>query len=400
MNKLSTSQKLLYVKYEIRGELARKALDLENDGNVITYLNIGNPASYGLSAPERIKQSMVANIASCDAYTGQKGIFPAREAIVMQQQSRGIMSGNVEHVFLGNGVSELIDITLRALLNANDEVLIPSPDYPLWTAATILNGGKPVHYPCSSSNNFSPNIEDIKKLITNKTRAIVLINPNNPTGSVYTKETIKSICDLCRETGVLLLADEIYDHMTYEDNEFIPASLIDQELPIITYSGLSKVYRACGYRVGWLSLTGNLTGANDLINAIELLSALRLCSNVPGQWAVQTALGGYQSINDLVTPGGRLFNSRKAVIDAVNESRHLSLVPPGGAMYAFLEVDKPSFDDQAFALELLNKEHILLAPGTSFNYFHKNALRITLLPEANILKLCIKKIDNLVSNFS
>jgi alanine-synthesizing transaminase len=391
MTNLSASNKLLNVKYEIRGELARRAFELENSGSVITYLNIGNPANYGLGAPERIKQSMAANIASCDAYTNQKGIFPAREAIVMQQQSRGIMTGNVDNVFLGNGVSELIDITLRAFLNEGDEVLIPSPDYPLWTAATTLNGGKPIHYPCLSTNDFNPDPADIKKLITPRTRALVLINPNNPTGSVYPKETILELCQICKANDILLLADEIYDHMTYDDHLFIPAASIDQELIMITFSGLSKVYRGCGYRVGWLSFTG------DTSKADELIAALRLCSNVPGQWAVQTALGGYQSIGDLVTTGGRLFESRRAVIDAVNESVNLSLVSPGGAMYAFIEVNRNNFDDYKFALALLNEEHILVVPGRSFNYPKSNAFRITMLPEPNVLKSCIQKIDNLIN---
>jgi alanine-synthesizing transaminase len=399
MTDLPASKKLLNVKYEIRGDLARRALELESNGSVITYLNIGNPGNYGLGAPERIKQSMAANIASCDAYTNQKGIFPAREAIIMQQQSRGIMTGDVNNIFMGNGVSELIDITLRALLNDGDEVLIPSPDYPLWTAATILNGGKPVHYPCHSANNFIPVPTDIEKLITPRTRALVLINPNNPTGSVYPKEVVLDICKICKAYDILLLADEIYDHMTYDDHHFIPASSIDQNLTMISFSGLSKVYRACGYRVGWLSFTGDISKASGLINAIDLLAALRLCSNVPGQWAVQTALGGYQSIGDLVIPGGRLFESRRAIIDTVMESANLSLVSPAGAMYAFIEVKKDNFDDYKFALALLNEEHILVVPGRSFNYSESNAFRITMLPEPNILKSCIQRIDNLISTF-
>ena len=398
MVNISPSSKLNNVRYEIRGDLAKRAYDLEKSGTQITHLNIGNPASYGLIAPDRLRMAMIENISNCDAYTHQKGIFPAREAIIMQQQSRGIKNGSIDQVIIGNGVSELIDITLRALLENNDEVLIPSPDYPLWTASTILNGGKAIHYPCKKENSYIPNPADIKKLITNKTRALVLINPNNPTGAVYPKSTLEAICKLCKEFNLLLLSDEIYDRMTYDDAEFTPVATIDHELPIATFSGLSKVYRACGYRVGWVSFTGSLENTSDLLNSMELLAALRLCSNVPGQWAVQTALGGTQSIDQLTAKDGRLYKSRHAVIDAVDKSLNMQMITPQGAMYAFIDVNKPGFDDKEFALKLLEEEHILIAPGTSFNYPNKNAFRITLLPEANILQDCIKRMDNLISS--
>ncbi len=398
MVNISPSSKLNNVRYEIRGDLAKRAYDLEKSGTQITHLNIGNPASYGLIAPDRLRMAMIENISHCDAYTHQKGIFPAREAIIMQQQSRGIKNGSIDQVIIGNGVSELIDITLRALLENNDEVLIPSPDYPLWTASTILNGGKAIHYPCKKENCYIPNPADIKKLITNKTRALVLINPNNPTGAVYPKSTLEAICNLCKEFNLLLLSDEIYDRMTYDDAEFTPVATIDHELPIATFSGLSKVYRACGYRVGWVSFTGSLENTSDLLNSMELLAALRLCSNVPGQWAVQTALGGTQSIDQLTAKDGRLYKSRCAVIDAVDQSLNMQMISPQGAMYAFIDVNKPGFDDKEFALKLLEDEHILIAPGTSFNYPNNNAFRITLLPEANILQDCIKRMDNLISS--
>jgi alanine-synthesizing transaminase len=398
MVNISPSSKLNNVRYEIRGDLAKRAYDLEKSGTQITHLNIGNPASYGLIAPDRLRIAMIENISNCDAYTHQKGIFPAREAIIMQQQSRGIKNGSIDQVIIGNGVSELIDITLRALLENNDEVLIPSPDYPLWTASTILNGGKAIHYPCKKENSYIPNPADIKKLITNKTRALVLINPNNPTGAVYPKSTLEAICNLCKEFNLLLLSDEIYDRMTYDDAEFTPVATIDHELPIATFSGLSKVYRACGYRVGWVSFTGSLENTSDLLNSMELLAALRLCSNVPGQWAVQTALGGTQSIDQLTAKDGRLYKSRHAVIDAVDKSLNMQMITPQGAMYAFIDVNKSGFDDKEFALKLLEDEHILIAPGTSFNYPNNNAFRITLLPEANILQDCIKRMDNLISS--
>jgi alanine-synthesizing transaminase len=398
MVNISPSSKLNNVRYEIRGDLAKRAYDLEKSGTQITHLNIGNPASYGLIAPDRLRIAMIENISNCDAYTHQKGIFPAREAIIMQQQSRGIKNGSIDQVIIGNGVSELIDITLRALLENNDEVLIPSPDYPLWTASTILNGGKAIHYPCKKENSYIPDPDEIKKLITNKTRALVLINPNNPTGAVYPKSTLEAICNLCKEFNLLLLSDEIYDRMTYDDAEFTPVATIDHELPIATFSGLSKVYRACGYRVGWVSFTGSLENTSDLLNSMELLAALRLCSNVPGQWAVQTALGGTQSIDQLTAKDGRLYKSRHAVIDAVDKSLNMQMITPQGAMYAFIDVNKPGFDDKEFALKLLEDEHILVAPGTSFNYPNNNAFRITLLPEANILQDCIKRMDNLISS--
>ena len=398
MASISPSSKLNNVRYEIRGDLAKRAYELERSGTQITHLNIGNPASYGLIAPDRLRIAMIENISQCDAYTHQKGIFPAREAIIMQQQSRGIRNGSIDQVIIGNGVSELIDITLRALLENNDEVLIPSPDYPLWTASTILNGGKPIHYPCKKENAYIPDPDDIKKLITNKTRALVLINPNNPTGAVYPKSTLEFICNICKEYNLLLLSDEIYDRMTYDDAEFTPVATIDHELPIATFSGLSKVYRACGYRVGWVSFTGSLENTSDLLSSMELLAALRLCSNVPGQWAVQTALGGTQSIDQLTAKEGRLYQSRQAIIDAVNQSLNMQMIAPQGAMYAFINVNKPGFDDRKFALKLLEEEHILIAPGTSFNYSNKNAFRITLLPEALVLQDCIKRMDNLISS--
>jgi len=398
MASISPSSKLNNVRYEIRGDLAKRAYELERSGTQITHLNIGNPASYGLIAPDRLRIAMIENISQCDAYTHQKGIFPAREAIIMQQQSRGIRNGSIDQVIIGNGVSELIDITLRALLENNDEVLIPSPDYPLWTASTILNGGKPIHYPCKKENAYIPDPDDIKKLITNKTRALVLINPNNPTGAVYPKSTLEFICNICKEYNLLLLSDEIYDRMTYDKAQFIPVASIDNEVPIATFSGLSKVYRACGYRVGWVSFTGSLVNTSDLLNSMELLAALRLCSNVPGQWAVQTALGGTQSIDQLTAKEGRLYQSRQATIDAVNQSLNMQMIAPQGAMYAFINVNKPGFDDRKFALKLLEEEHILIAPGTSFNYSNKNAFRITLLPEAMVLQDCIKRMDNLISS--
>ena len=302
-------------------------MELERQGYEILSLNIGNPGMFGFRTPETMRLAMIENLGSSEAYCGQKGIFPAREAVVMRQQSRGVMDTTAEEVFIGNGVSELIDLTLRALLNAGDEVLIPSPDYPLWTAATVLNGGKAVHYPCPEQNGYAPDPDELEKLVTAKTRAIVIINPNNPTGAVYSRECLTRLAEIAKQNDLLILADEIYDQMIYGDTEFVPMATLCTETLCATFSGLSKVYRACGYRVGWVAFSGALDRSGELLEAMDLLAALRLCSNVPGQWAVQTALGGYQSIRKLCSGDGRLNQSRQAVISAVDESKYLTLVP-------------------------------------------------------------------------
>ncbi len=382
------SPSLANVRYEIRGRLARRAHEMERMGYDIISLNIGNPGAFGFRTPETMRLAMIENLRSAEGYCHQKGIFPAREAVVMQQQDRGVRGVTMDEVFIGNGVSELIDLSLRALLAADDEVLVPSPDYPLWTAAVNLNRGKAVHYPCRPERGFVPDPEEIESLVTKRTRAIVVINPNNPTGAVYPRETLQRIAALAEKHRLVVLADEIYDHMTYESAEFVPMATLVQHTLCGTMSGLSKVYRACGYRVGWVSFSGDLEGARDYLAAFELLSSLRLCSNVPGQWAVQTAIGGYQSIRDLVAPGGRLFESRRAIIEAVQRSRFLYLSPPMGAMYAFVGVNLervPQFDDAQFALDLLEHKHVLVAPGSSFNAGYRNHFRVTNLPEPEVI---------------
>jgi alanine-synthesizing transaminase len=397
---IQPSRAIKEVRYEIRGKLANRAHEMERRGYEIISLNIGNPGAFGFRTPETMRLAMIENMHSSEGYCHQKGIFPAREAIVMQQQDRGVMSVTAEDVFIGNGVSELIDMTLRGLLNPGDEVLIPSPDYPLWTAGVVLNQGKPVHYACLPENGFEPDAEGIAELITPKTRAIVIINPNNPTGAVYSRRTLESIAALAEQHGLIIFADEIYDEMTYENAEFIPMATLVTDTVCATFSGLSKVYRACGYRVGWVVLSGDLDHAQDYANALELLASLRLCSNVPAQWAVQTALGGFQSVLELVRPGGRLFESRQAVIDSVSRSRYLTVVEPAGSMYAFVGVDRsvlPDFDDTAFALDLLEQKHVLVAPGVSFNVDYSNHFRITLLPEKAILETVFARIEELLN---
>jgi alanine-synthesizing transaminase len=390
------SLKLKNVRYEIRGTLARRAHELERQGYEIMSLNIGNPGLFGLRTPETMRLAMIENLGASEAYCNQKGIFPAREAVVMQQQDRGVFDATADHVFIGNGVSELIDLTLRALLNPGDEVLIPSPDYPLWTAATVLNGGRAVYYPCPEEIQFNPDVAAIEALITPSTKAIVIINPNNPTGAVYSRDTLIAIARLAERHDIVVLSDEIYDQMLYDGAEFVPMATLCRDALCATFSGLSKVYRACGYRVGWVSFSGAIDRSESYLQALDLLAALRLCSNVPGQWAVQTALGGYQSIQKLCSPGGRLFQSRQAIIEGVQRSRFLSLVEPRGSMYAFLGVDKskiPDFDDELFAHELLEQQHVLVAPGSSFNTPYRDHFRITTLPNEEQLADTFRRIE-------
>jgi alanine-synthesizing transaminase len=306
---------------------------------------------------------------------------------------------SAEEVFIGNGVSELIDLVLRALLNEGDEVLVPSPDYPLWTAAVNLNRGRAVHYPCRRENGFVPDPAEIEALITRRTRAIVIINPNNPTGATYPRPVLEALARLAERHQLVVYSDEIYDQMVYDSAESIPMATLVRDTLCATLSGLSKVYRACGYRVGWAVFSGRLRGSADYLSALELLSSLRLCSNVPAQWAVQTALGGYQSIRELVAPGGRLYESRRVIIEAAAASRYLRLNRPDGAMYAFVGVDPqalPEFDDQQFALDLLEQKHVLVAPGVSFNVPYRNHFRVTTLPDAATLRTVFSRIEELL----
>jgi alanine-synthesizing transaminase len=396
-----TSDALRNVRYEIRGKLARRAQELSRKGYEIISLNIGNPASFGFRTPETMRLAMIENFPESEGYCHQKGIFPAREAVVMQQQARGIAGVSAEEVFIGNGVSELIDLCLRALLNDGDEVLVPSPDYPLWSAAVNLNRGRAVHYPCRAENAFVPDVAELESLVTARTRAIVIVNPNNPTGAVYPRVVLEGIARLAERRGLMLLCDEIYDQILYDEAEFVPMASLVHDTVCVTLSGLSKVYRACGYRVGWGVVSGNLRIASDFLAALELLASLRLCSNVPGQWAVQTALGGYQSIRELTRPGGRLYESRRAIIDAVRDEPSLEVVAPAGALYAFVGVNGTisHFDDEVFALDLLERKHVLVAPGVSFNVPYKNHFRITNLPDADQIRTVFSRMAELLAEY-
>jgi alanine-synthesizing transaminase len=385
-----------HVRYEIRGPLARRALELERQGFEVVKLNIGNPAQFGFRMPETMRLAIVENLALAEGYSHQKGIFPAREAVVMDTQSRGIRGVTAEDVFMGNGVSELILMCMEALLARDDEVLVPAPDYPLWTAAVTITGARPVHYLCRPENGFIPDPEEIARSITPKTRALVLINPNNPTGAVYPRAVLEAIVRIAEEHRLVLFSDEIYDRILYDDAEHIPVATLCEDTLCATFGGLSKVYRACGVRTGWVYWSGSKRHATDFLEGLELLASLRLCANVPGQWAVQTALGGVQSIYDLTAESGRLGRQRRALLSGVERSPFLDVVEPKGALYAFPSVNRekiPHFDDARFAMDLLERERVLVVPGSSFNVPYNNHLRLTLLPDEETMKDVFVRID-------
>ncbi|HET8900112.1 MAG TPA: aminotransferase class I/II-fold pyridoxal phosphate-dependent enzyme [Rhodanobacteraceae bacterium] len=388
MKPILASARLDKVRYEIRGALARRARELETAGRAIVHLNIGNPGRFGFRAPALLTAAIAAHLPDSDGYCQEQGLIEARAAIVAHQRARGVDSINEDRVFIGNGVSELIDISLRALLVPGDEVLLPSPDYPLWSAATILNGGEPRYYPCSAANRHLPDPDALAALVTPATRAIVLINPNNPTGAVYPRELLERIVEIAARHNLLLLADEIYDGILFDGAQFQPLAPLAGDVPCLSFAGLSKVHRACGYRVGWMTLSGPQAKVGAYRDALQLLSALRLCANVPAQWAVAPALASDDSILELTRPGGRLHEARRAVLEGVAGSQFLELVAPDGALYAFPAVRAdalPVFDDSEFALRLLEEESVLLAPGSSFNVPDSRHLRLTLLPPAEAI---------------
>ena len=400
---LRRAHHLAGVKYEIRGPLARRAFELERLGHEIIKLNIGNPAQFGFRTPASMRQAIIENLPQAEGYCHQKGIFPAREAVVMDAQARDIRGVTVDDVFMGNGVSELILMTMEALLEPGDEVLVPAPDYPLWTAAVTLTGARPVHYPCHAKNAFVPDADEIEKLIGPKTRALVLINPNNPTGAVYPQEVLEALVRVAERHRLVVFSDEIYDRILYDGAKHVPVATLCQDTLCATFGGLSKVYRACGLRCGWVFFSGRKHGAEDYLEALELLASLRLCSNVPGQWAVQTALGGHQSIYELTADGGRLGRQRKALLEGVVRSPYLHVVAPKGALYAFPSVDThavPDFDDHRFAMALLEEEHVLVVPGSSFNVNYTNHLRLTLLPEEDTIREVFVRMDRLLSRWT
>jgi len=400
---IKPSAHLAEVRYEIRGALTRRARELEAAGTPIIKLNIGNPARYGFSVPAHLREAIAAHLHESEAYGHEQGLEEAREAIAAQQRARGARHVQVERIFIGNGVSELIDLSLRALLQPGDEVLLPSPDYPLWSAATILNGGVPRYYRCLAENRHMPDPEEMEALITPRTRALVLVNPNNPTGAVYPRALLEQIVEIAARHRLLLLCDEIYDQILYDGAAFQPLADIAGNTPCLSFGGLSKVHRACGYRVGWLSLSGDPARTHEYRDALQLLAALRLCANVTAQWAVIPALQDAPTINALTAPGGRLHQARQAVLDGVAASRFLDVVAPEGAIYAFPRVRSDGiadFDDNAFALRLLEEESVLLVPGTSFNVPNSRHMRLTLLPQPAQLREVFVRMERVLERMA
>ncbi|QAU24763.1 aminotransferase class I/II-fold pyridoxal phosphate-dependent enzyme [Dyella sp. M7H15-1] len=403
MSPIKPSAHLHEVRYEIRGALTRRARELEAAGLPIIKLNIGNPARYGFTVPNHLRETIAAHLHESEAYGHEQGLEQAREAIAAQQRARGARHVEVERIFIGNGVSELIDLSLRALLQPSDEVLLPSPDYPLWSAATILNGGAPRYYRCLAENRHMPDPEEIEALITPRTRALVLVNPNNPTGAVYPRALLEQIVAIAARHHLLLLCDEIYDEILYDDTAFQPIAEVAGNHPCISFGGLSKVHRACGYRVGWLSLSGDLTRTRDYRDALQLLAALRLCANITAQWAVIPALHDAPTISALTSPGGRLHEARKAVLEGVAASDYLDVVTPNGALYAFPRVRSDRiahFSDDAFALRLLEEESVLVVPGSSFNVPTSRHVRLTLLPQPAQLREVFVRMERVLERMA
>ena len=395
MRKIKQSDKLLKVSYDIRGPVLEEAKRLEEEGHRILKLNIGNPAPFGFEAPDEIIQDVIRNLPNAQGYSDSKGLFSARKAIMQECQQLQIAGVDIEDIYLGNGVSELIVMSMQALLNNGDEVLIPAPDYPLWTAAVSLAGGVPVHYQCDEGSDWFPDIKDIEKKITPNTRAIVIINPNNPTGSVYSKEVLLEITRVARKHNLIIFSDEIYSKILYDDAQHIPVASLCDDLFIVTFNGLSKSYRLAGFRSGWMILSGAKNKASNYIEGLEILSNMRLCSNVPAQFAVQTALGGYQSVNELILPGGRLREQRDLAWEMITQIPGVSCVKPRGALYMFPRLDPAKFpikDDEKFVFDLLEQEKILLVQGSAFNIRDKNHFRIVFLPSADVLQQAINKI--------
>lgn len=389
------SSKLKNVCYDIRGPVLKAATAMEEQGHRIIKLNIGNPAPFGFDAPQEILGDVIANLPGAIGYCESKGLFSARKAIMQYYQQRGLFGVDVNDIYIGNGVSELIVMAMQALLNNGDEMLVPMPDYPLWTAAVTLSGGTPVHYLCDENNGWFPDLEDMERKITPHTRGIVVINPNNPTGAVYPKPVLEGIVALARKHGLILFADEIYDKILYDDAQHVCLATLATDTPCITFNGLSKSYRVAGFRSGWLMVSGNKAMAQDYIEGLDMLASMRLCANVPAQHAIQTALGGYQSINDLIKPGGRLYEQRNLAVEMLNAIPGVSCVKPEGALYLFPRLDPeiyPIKDDQAFILELLQAEKVLLVQGTGFNWHSPDHFRVVFLPNKEDLKEAITRI--------
>ena len=395
MKPVEKSTKLANVLYDIRGPIMDAARQMEEQGHKIIRLNIGNLAPFGFDPPEEIQQDMIRNLPNSAGYSDSKGIFAARRAVVHHSQRQGIQGVTLEDVYLGNGASELIGIATNALLNEGDELLIPSPDYPLWTAATALSGGTPVHYLCDEANGWMPDLDDLRRKITPATKGIVVINPNNPTGALYSDELLRELVGIARMHGLVILADEVYDKVLYDDEKHTAIASLSQDVLTLTFNSLSKSYRSCGYRAGWLVVSGDKEAAADYIEGLTMLSNMRLCANVPGQWAIQTALGGYQSINELTAPGGRLRRQRDLAYELITAIPGVTCVKPKAALYMFPRLDPelyPIHDDRQFFLELLQHTRVMLVQGTGFNWPRPDHFRIVFLPHEDDLREAIGRI--------
>ena len=400
---IGKSHKLDSVCYDIRGPVLTEAKRLEEEGYRILKLNIGNPAPFGFDAPDEIIHDMVVNMRQAQGYCDSKGLFPARKAVMQYYQSLGRTDVGTEDIYIGNGVSELIVMSMQALLDSGDEMLVPAPDYPLWTAAVTLAGGKAVHYICDEQSDWCPDLKDIRSRITPRTRGIVVINPNNPTGAVYDRSVLEGIVELAREHNLIIFADEIYEKILYDDAVHVPMMSLTDDLFTITFSGLSKAYRAAGFRAGWMVLSGDKSSAGGYIEGLEMLSNMRLCSNVPAQLGIQTALGGYQSINELIRPGGRLREQRDLCHTWITSIPGVTCVKPKGALYLFPKLDVRKFgidDDMQFAMELLREEKVLIVHGSGFNWPHPDHFRIVFLPALDDLKLAIERIGRMLQRAS
>ncbi|PIE43353.1 MAG: aminotransferase [Gammaproteobacteria bacterium] len=402
MRVLKKSVKLSNVGYEIRGNVQKEARRLEEEGHRVLKLNIGNPAPFGFDVPQEIQQDVIHNLPQAQGYVDSKGIFAARKAVMQSCQQKQIANVEIDDIYIGNGVSELIVMAMQGLLNSGDEVLIPSPDYPLWTAAVSLSSGTPVHYHCDEQADWFPDIDDIKSKISDKTKAIVVINPNNPTGAVYSKDLLLQIIELARQHDLLVLADEIYDKILYDNANHIPLASLAEDILFFTFNGLSKSYRAAGYRSGWMIVSGNKFYSTDLIDGIDILASMRLCSNVPSQYAIQTALGGYQSINDLVMDGGKLKEQRDIAWQMLTDIPGISCIKPNGALYLFPRLDPkryPISDDKKLVYDLLIQEKILLVQGSAFNLEDNQHMRVVFLPQADILEDAIGRFANFLEKY-
>ena len=402
MKTITKSAKLANVLYDIRGPIMDAAKQMEEEGQKLIKLHIGNLAVFGFDAPEEVQQDMIRNLPASAGYSDSKGIFAARKAVMHETQKQGIKGVTLDDIYLGNGASELIAMATNALLDDGDELLLPAPDYPLWTASASLSGGTPVHYMCDEDNGWMPNLADIRAKITPKTKAIVVINPNNPTGALYSDQLLKEIVDIAREHGLVILADEVYDKVLYDGVRHTAIASLSSDVLTLTFNSLSKSYRSCGYRAGWLVVSGPKKSAQDYIEGLNMLANMKLCSNVPGQWAIQTALGGYQSINDLTCEGGRLRRQRDLAYELITAIPGVSCIKPSAALYMFPRLDPkiyPITDDRQFFLELLKETKVMLVQGTGFNWASPDHFRIVFLPHEEDLREAIGRIAKFLENY-